>query len=80
MDSTQKPRREIWLRVSPKYDVSILIVSNENGQVVMSELAAATIVGTAKPGMSDDAYYVTYPVVTELLELNGYRYWGEAPE
>ena len=80
MDSTPNEKREIWLRVSRDYDVGILIVTNEDGRVAMSELAAATIMGNPKPGMSKDAHYVTYPVVTELLKLNGYRYWGEEPE
>jgi hypothetical protein len=75
MDSS---RREAWVKITPELDVKLLIVSVDEGQrVVMSEQAAATIIGESPKGLSNDPYYVQYQVITELLNDNNYRIWGE---
>ena len=77
MDSAPNHRREIWLKVSPDLNVSLLAVTVDGHKVAMSQQAVAAVVGDKTKGLSDDPYYVSYPVVVELLGNNNYRLWGE---
>jgi hypothetical protein len=76
MDSTNQ-RREVWLKVTPELDVRLLIITVNEGIVLVTEESVASVLGIDKSGKSADPYPVTYPVVEELLGYNGYRLWGE---
>ena len=72
-------RREIWLRLlRPGYNFQMAIISVIVEGVMVNEASLAALM---EGGQSDpaevDTWYITYPIMAELLSNANYRKWED---